>query len=57
MMYNVQTKLGCKDIWDAYMCKGATYSVKDIPFCPTTADTIPAELIPWNIMYNVGPSC
>ena len=24
---------GCKDIWNAFMLKGAVYSKNDIPFC------------------------
>ena len=39
---------GCKDIWNAYMCKGATYSKNDIPFCPTTADSLPESIIRWD---------
>lgn len=39
---------GCKDIWNAFMCEGATYSKSDIPFCPTTADSIPTRIIPWD---------
>ena len=39
---------GCKDIWNAFMCDGATYSDNDIPFCPTTADTLPSEIILWD---------
>ena len=39
---------GCKDIWNAYMCEGTTYSDNDIPFCPTTADALPSEIILWD---------
>ena len=39
---------GCRDIWNAYMCAGAIYSVNDIPYCPTTADIIPEAIIPWD---------
>ena len=38
---------GCKDIWNAFMAEGAKYDEFDIPFCPTTADTVPAEMITW----------
>jgi len=39
---------GCKDIWNAFMCCGATYTKNDIPFCPTTANELPAEIILWD---------
>ncbi len=44
---------GCKDIWNAYMCSGATYSNNDIPFCPTTAETLPAKIIPWDVAKHI----
>lgn len=42
------TRTGCKDIWNAFMCEGATFSKNDIPFCPTTADSIPHDIITWD---------
>ena len=39
---------GCKDIWNAFMCRGATFSPNDIPFCPTTAEEPPSAIIPWD---------
>ena len=36
---------GCKDIWNAFMLKGAVYSKNDIPFCPTSAIRLPSRLI------------
>lgn len=39
---------GCQDVWNAFMCEGAKYSSNDIPLCPTTAETLPAEIIPWD---------
>ena len=39
---------GCKDVWNAYMCEGAAYSRNDIPFCPTTAEVLPSDLVPWD---------
>ena len=39
---------GCKDVWNAYMCKGVSYSRNDIPFCPTTATAPPAKIIMWD---------
>ena len=39
---------GCKDVWNAFMCEGAKFSSNDIPLCPTTAETPPAEIILWD---------
>ena len=39
---------GCKDIWNAFMCEGASFSKNDIPFCPTTSSEIPRDLILWD---------
>ena len=38
---------GIADIWNAFMLDGASYDVRDIPFCPTTAKRIPRRLISW----------
>lgn len=38
---------GCRDIWCAFMAKGAVFSDNDIPFCPTTATEVPSEIITW----------
>lgn len=38
----------CRDVWNAFMCKEATFSKNDIPFCPTTAKSLPSQIIPWN---------
>jgi len=35
----------CKNVWNAFMARGATFSSNGIPFCPTTAKEIPRELI------------
>ena len=35
----------CKDIWNAFMVRGAKFSANDIPYCPTTAKSIPQNLI------------
>ena len=45
---NAGTRKGCKDIWNAYMCIGVSYSKNDIPFCPTTATVPPARIIMWD---------
>lgn len=41
------TRSGCHDIWNAFMCEGAKFSNYDIPFCPTTATTLPERIILW----------
>ncbi len=38
---------GIKDIWNANMAKGAAFGKFDIPFCPTTATSLPAYIITW----------
>lgn len=38
---------GCKDIFNAYMCEGATFTKNDIPVCPTTAKELPEDIITW----------
>ena len=35
----------CKDVWNAFMVKGATFSENGIPFCPTTANEAPHALV------------
>ena len=40
-----EPRKGCKDVWNAFMTKGALYSNNDIPYCPTTAKTVPKGLI------------
>lgn len=39
---------GCRDIWNAYMCVGASFSKNDIPICPTTAGNLPSKIILWD---------
>ena len=39
---------GCRDVWNAFMCQGALYSEHDIPYCPTTAQEIPGQIVAWN---------
>lgn len=38
---------GLKDVWNAYMCDGASYTSIDIPRCPTILTHIPKEIITW----------
>ena len=40
-----EPRTGCKDIWNAYMTRGAKYSLNDIPICPSTASEVPKGLI------------
>ena len=42
-----EPRTGCKDIFNAYMCKGAIFGRNDIPHCPTTAMKLPEEVITW----------
>ncbi len=48
MSQNNGTRKGCKDVWNAYMCKGVSFSRNDIPLCPTTADDLPEKIIMWD---------
>ena len=43
----IRKRTGCKDVWNAYMAKGATFSKADIPFCPTTASEGPHAIVTW----------
>lgn len=38
---------GCKDVWNAFMVDGATFCDGDIPLCPTTATSLPHDMITW----------
>ncbi len=38
---------GCRDVWNAFMCKGASFTENDIPFCPTTATKPPHDIVTW----------
>lgn len=35
----------CKDLWNGFMVKNASFSNHDIPLCPTTAKTPPKSII------------
>ena len=37
-----------KDVWNAFMAEGAVFGNYDIPYCPTTAKTIPPRIITWD---------
>ena len=41
-----QHRTGCKDLWNAFMVEGASFSSHDIPLCPTyIPEGLPKELI------------
>ena len=40
-------RTGCKDVWNAYMAEGASFSENDIPFCTTTATEVPHAIVTW----------
>ncbi len=44
---NVSVRTGCKDIWNAFMAKEVKFCRHDIPYCPTTATSIPKDIITW----------
>ena len=43
--YPAAPRNGCIDLWNSHILQGASYDRHDIPFCPTTATTIPTQLI------------
>lgn len=46
-------RTGLKDIWNSFMLDGALLTVNDIPYCPTTAMTVPKEIITWDIAKSI----
>lgn len=42
------TRAGLRDIWNAFMVKGAAFSKNGIPFCPNTTSQIPESLITYD---------
>ena len=45
---NGTPRSGCCDIWNAFMCKDTKFTKNDIPYCPTTAKSIPSKMILWD---------
>jgi len=41
------TREGIEDVWNAFMVEGAIMLDEDIPLCPTTATSLPHEIITW----------
>ena len=49
MNHDIQTtRSGCKDIWNAFMFKDIFFTDYDIPYCPTTTDQIPKDIITYS---------
>ena len=46
---SIQPRLGCKDVWNAFMCSDADFGITgiDIPLCPNTATALPTKIITW----------
>ena len=44
---------GQQDMWNAFMVKGAKFSSNDIPLCPTTALSVPSELISYDAAKTI----
>ena len=42
-----QIRSSCKDVWNAFMAEDAIFGIHDIPFCSTTANSIPKDMITW----------
>lgn len=46
MILNIwRQRKSCKDVFNAFMVKEATFSRNDIPLCPMTASSVPSSLI------------
>jgi len=45
---NNNPRPGCKDMWNAFMVRGAEFSPNDIPLCPTTAKALPKDIITYS---------
>ena len=45
MAFYPKIRAGCKDMWNAFMVREANWSDNDIPICPTTAKSLPKDLI------------
>ncbi len=54
---NINTRSGCKDIWNAFMAEGTAFGKYDIPYCPTTAKIIPKEQVTWEEAKQIHRKC
>lgn len=55
MTNETKIRAGCKDVWNAFMVKGAIFSENGIPFCSTTTKEIPQAPISYTearAIYN-----
>ena len=59
MIDKAKIRAGCKDIWNAFMAKGANFQTNsnDIPFYPTTADELPSRLISYSKAKTLYNNC
>ena len=48
---------GCKDVWNAFMADNANFCKYDIPFCPTTALTVPSKQVTWEEAKQIHKKC
>ena len=53
MIFKKTKRKGLRDMWNAFMCYDAMFGPNDIPFCPTTADEIPTEIITWTEAVSI----
>lgn len=54
-MADKKIRADCRDIWNAFMVRGATFAESGIPLCPTTATEIPQAVISYTearAIYN-----
>ena len=43
-----KSRSGLKDVWNAFLCKGAKFTMNDIPYCPTIlSDGYPKQILTW----------
>ena len=48
---------GCRDVWNAFMVDGAMFCDGDIPLCPTTATTLPRDMVTWGEAKAIYDQC
>jgi len=47
-MFYFSKRTGLFDMWNAFMCENATFSERDIPYCPTIMTELPKSIITWD---------
>ena len=40
-------RAGCRDIWNSFMVEGVKFCEFDMPYCPTTALSLPNRIVTW----------